>query len=83
LRHQYGCDRRRARALNYQVDPYLIHQWETPPVQRLLPGREKLSPWGKTYALAQYRPDILYIGNSRTELGLPVRHAAVRNAPRV
>ncbi|MYM28220.1 hypothetical protein GTP58_07785 [Duganella sp. CY15W] len=60
-------------ALNYQVDPYLIHQWETPPVQRLLPGREKLSPWGKTYALAQYRPDILYIGNSRTELGLPVR----------
>ena len=35
-------------ALNYQVDPYLIHQWNTPHLQRLLPGREKLSPWGKT-----------------------------------
>ncbi|WP_432377848.1 hypothetical protein [Duganella sp. P38] len=59
-------------ALNYHVDPYLIHQWNTPNVQRLLPGREKLSPWGKTYALARFRPEVLYVGNSRTELGLPV-----------
>jgi hypothetical protein len=60
-------------ALNYQVDPYLIHQWNTPHLQRLLPGREKLSPWGKTYALARFRPQVLYVGNSRTELGLPVQ----------
>src|SRR4051812_39381142 len=59
--------------LNYQVDPYLLHQWDTPQVRRLLPGREKLSPWGKTYALAKYRPSVLYAGNSRTELGLPVQ----------
>ncbi|MHA4871539.1 hypothetical protein ACXZ1M_28005 [Duganella sp. PWIR1] len=58
--------------LNYQVDPYLIHQWNTPHLQRLLPGRERLSPWGKTYALARFRPQVLYVGNSRTELGLPV-----------
>jgi len=38
--------------LNYQVDPYLTHQWQTPHVQRLLSGRERLTPWGKTYALA-------------------------------
>lgn len=57
--------------LNYQVDPYLIHQWETEQVRQLRPGREKLSAWGKTYALARLRPDVLYAGNSRTELGLP------------
>lgn len=61
--------------LNYQVDPYLIHQWDSVALQRLLPGREKLSPWGKTYALAHYQPQVLYAGNSRTELGLPVRTA--------
>ena len=59
--------------LNYQVDPYLIHQWDSAEVQRLLPGREKLSPWGKTYALARFQPQVLYAGNSRTELGLPVQ----------
>lgn len=62
-------------AFNYYVDPYLIHQWNTPHLQRLLPGREKLSPWGKTYALARFRPEILYVGNSRTELGLPAATA--------
>jgi len=62
-----------AAALNYHVDPYLIHQWDTPHLQRLLPGREKLSPWGKTYALARFQPEVLYAGNSRTELGLPVQ----------
>jgi hypothetical protein len=59
--------------LNYQVDPYLIHQWDSAELQRLLPGREKLSPWGKTYALARFQPQVLYAGNSRTELGLPVQ----------
>ena len=57
--------------LNYCVDPYLIHQWDTATVQRLRPAREKLSAWGKTYALARERPRVVYIGNSRTELGLP------------
>lgn len=59
--------------LNYQVDPYLIHQWDSVAMQRLLPGRERLSPWGKTYALARFQPQVLYAGNSRTELGLPVQ----------
>lgn len=59
--------------LNYRIDPYLIHQWDSPHLQRLLPGREKLSPWGKTYALARFQPQVLYAGNSRTELGLPVQ----------
>ncbi|SEN80603.1 hypothetical protein SAMN05428959_103214 [Duganella sp. CF517] len=58
-------------ALNYHVDPYLTHQWDTPQVRELRPGREKLSAWGKTYALARFRPGIVYVGNSRTELGLP------------
>lgn len=57
--------------LNYYVDPYLTHQWDTPQVQKLRPTREKLSAWSKTYAVARLRPAVVYIGNSRTELGLP------------
>jgi len=57
--------------VNYQVDPYLIHQWDTAQVRQLRPAREKLGAWGKTYALARLQPDVLYAGNSRTELGLP------------
>jgi len=59
--------------LNYLVDPYLIHQWNTEQLQRLRPPREKLLPWAKTYAIARFRPDVVYLGNSRTELGLPAR----------
>jgi hypothetical protein len=59
--------------LNYAVDPYLIHQWNSPALQRLRPVREKLSAWGKTYAIAKLKPTVVYIGNSRTEAGLPVR----------
>lgn len=61
--------------LNYQVDPYVTHQWDTPKVGQLRPSREKLGAWGKTYALAKFRPAIVYAGNSRTELGLPTRTA--------
>lgn len=60
-------------SLNYVVDPYLIHQWDSPQVQTLRPSREKLSAWGKTYAVARMRPAVLYLGNSRTELGLPTK----------
>ena len=59
-------------SLNYFVDPYLIHQWDSPLIQRLRPTRERLSPWGKTYAVAVYKPSVLYLGSSRTELGLPI-----------
>ena len=60
-------------ALNYRVDPYLLHQWDSPLLQRPRPTNEKLSAWGKTYAVARYRPSIIYIGNSRTEMGLPTK----------
>ncbi len=65
---------------NYVLDPYLIHQWDTPQVQRLRQPVEKLSAWGKTYAVAVYRPQVLYLGNSRTELGLAVPPQAARRA---
>ena len=57
--------------LNYHVDPYLLHQWDSPLLQRPRQLNEKLGAWAKTYAVARYRPAIIYIGNSRTELGLP------------
>ncbi|MET3133202.1 hypothetical protein AAKU55_003487 [Oxalobacteraceae bacterium GrIS 1.11] len=60
-------------SLNYIVDPYLTHQWNSPLLQRLRPTREKLIAWGKTYAVARLKPTVVYVGNSRTELGLPTR----------
>jgi hypothetical protein len=57
--------------LNYQVDPYLLHQWDSPLLQRPRQINEKLGAWAKTYAVARYRPAVIYIGNSRTEMGLP------------
>lgn len=68
-------------ALNYTVDPYLIHQWDTPALQQLRPAREKLSSWGKTYAIARYRPAVLYLGNSRTELALAASHPGFGGRP--
>lgn len=58
--------------INYVLDPYLIHQWDSAHVQRLRQPVEKLSAWGKTYAVAVFRPQTVYLGNSRTELGLAV-----------
>lgn len=57
--------------LNYLVDPYLLHQWDTPYVERLRPAQQKLMPWAKTYAAYRYRPEVVYLGSSRTEIGLP------------
>ena len=56
---------------NYLVDPSMIHQWDSAMVQRLRPPSEKLDPWVKTYAIFKYQPQVLYVGNSRTEVGLP------------
>lgn len=57
--------------INYQVDPYLIHQWNSPLLQRLTIAQQKIVPWGKTYAAYRYQPDLVFIGSSRTEIGLP------------
>lgn len=61
---------------NYVFDPYLSHQWQTPQLSRLRQPVEKLNAWGKSYALAAYRPETIYLGNSRTELGLAVQQNA-------
>ena len=57
--------------INYQVDPFLIHQWDSPLLQRLTRAQQKIVPWGKTYAAYRYRPEIVFVGSSRTEIGLP------------
>jgi len=68
-------------ALNYVVDPYLTHQWDTPPVQSLRPVRERLGAWAKTYALARYQPALVYVGNSRTEVALPAHPSLFGGQP--
>ena len=57
--------------INYMVDPYLIHQWDTKLIQRLSPAQQRIMPWAKTYAAYRYRPEVVYLGSSRTEIGLP------------
>ena len=56
---------------NYQVDPYFIHQWDTPLLRRMSPPQQKIIPWVKTYAAYRYQPDIIFLGSSRAEIGLP------------
>ena len=56
---------------NYQVDPYFIHQWDTPLLHRPSPPQQKLVPWAKTYASYRYHPQIVFLGSSRSEIGLP------------
>lgn len=56
---------------NYLIDPYYIHQWDTPLLQRPSPPQQKIVPWAKTYAAAAYQPEVVYLGSSRTEIGLP------------
>lgn len=58
-------------SLNYAVDPYFIHQWDTPLLKRLSPAQQKIMPWAKTYAAYRYHPEVVFLGSSRTEIGLP------------
>lgn len=60
-------------SFNYVVDPYLIHQWDTPAIKRLVPADQKVVPWGKTYAVSRYQPEVVYLGSSRVQTGLPVQ----------
>lgn len=57
--------------INFWLDPFLTHQWNSPLLERMQPTGEKLTPWGKTYAIFKYQPEVLYVGNSRTHWGLP------------
>ncbi len=56
---------------NYWLDPYYLHQWDTPLLQRLSPAQQKIVPWAKTYAAYRYQPEVVYLGSSRAEIGLP------------
>jgi len=58
-------------AFNYLVDPYYTHQWDTPMLHRPGPPQQKIVPWAKTYAAARYRPEVVFLGSSRSEIGLP------------
>jgi len=58
-------------SFNYLVDPYYIHQWDTPLLRRLSPAQQKIVPWAKTYAAYRYQPEVVFLGSSRAEIGLP------------
>lgn len=62
-------------AVNYWVDPYFIHQWDSPLLHRLSPAQQKIMPWAKTYAAYRYQPEVVFLGSSRTEIGLPTNSA--------
>jgi hypothetical protein len=57
--------------INYLIDPYYLHQWDTPLLKRLSPAQQKIVPWAKTYAVYRYQPEVVYLGSSRAEIGLP------------
>jgi len=61
--------------MNYLVDPYFIHQWDSDKMTRMSPPQQKIIPWAKTYAAYRYNPDVVLLGSSRTEIGLPTDYA--------
>jgi len=64
----------------YVVDPYQMHS--SADHARAHPGSpmDQYSAWGKTYAIWKLRPATLYLGSSRVEIGLPVKHPAFDDA---
>lgn len=66
-------------ATNYIIDPRLTHQWASPSLDRMQSESEKQIPWGKTYAIFKYQPQVLYVGNSRTAVGLPADQKVFEN----
>jgi hypothetical protein len=64
----------------YVVDPYQMHS--SAEHARRHPGSpmDQYSAWGKTHAIWKLRPSTVYLGSSRVEIGLPVRHAAFGDA---
>ena len=60
-------------AFNYLVDPYYTHQWDTVLLKRPSPPQQKIVPWAKTFAASRYRPEVVLLGSSRSEIGLPAQ----------
>ncbi len=62
---------------NYVVDPYLVFHLPDDVITISRPNKNRLSPLSKSLAIARLQPSVVYVGNSRTEVGLPTRHEAL------
>lgn len=64
----------------YVVDPFQMHS--SAEHARRHPGspKDQYSAWGKTHAIWALKPTVVYLGSSRVEVGLPVKHAAFGEA---
>lgn len=62
---------------NYVVDPYLVFHLPDDAIAISRPNKNRLSPLSKSLAIARLQPSVVYVGNSRTEVGLPTRHEAL------
>ena len=62
---------------NYVVDPYLVFHLPDDAIAISRPNKNRLSPLSKSLAIARLQPSVVYVGNSRTEVGLPARHDAL------
>ena len=65
-------------AFNYWVDPYSIHQWDSALLRRPSTPQQKIVPWAKTYAASRYLPEVVFLGSSRSEIGLPTQTDAFK-----
>lgn len=64
----------------YVVDPFQMHS--SAEHARRHPGSpmDQYSAWGKTHAIWALKPTVVYLGSSRVEVGLPVKHGAFGEA---
>ncbi len=63
---------------NYLVDPYLVFHLPDDALPLSRPNKNRMSPLSKSLAIARFQPTVVYVGNSRTEVGLPAEDGALR-----
>lgn len=63
-------------ATAWVIDPFFLHASPQRAASVTVSNADPYSAWGKTRAIAERKPRVVYIGTSRVEVGLPTSHPA-------
>ncbi len=63
-------------ATAWVVDPFFLHASPQRAASVMVSNADPYSAWGKTRAIAERKPQVIYVGTSRVEVGLPTSHPA-------
>ena len=63
-------------ATAWVIDPFFLHVSPQRAASVMVSNADPYSAWGKTRAIAERKPQVIYVGTSRVEVGLPTSHPA-------